>query len=177
MVVTKICDWPKYYNRHRSKNHEWTGCSFAKIDVLLRGPFWQKASSVTLIFFEICLLWYLAQLQILVTSLYFHFNLLHFKGHIFWKATKIWQNFAVDLNLRILPAQEKIQRKMKMIQVLWKGNKISKKCPSYFRIILITRQNNLGDFFKFYGLLTTSELNLISLIDDILYSGYLLLHF
>ena len=34
--------------------------------------FWQKDSLFTLILFELCLLWYLAQSQILMTSLYYY---------------------------------------------------------------------------------------------------------
>ena len=44
---------------------------FCQNDLLLGGSFWQKDSLVTFILFELNLLWYLAQSQILVTSLYY----------------------------------------------------------------------------------------------------------
>ena len=37
---------------------------FCQNDALLVESFWQKESIVTLILFELCLFWYLAQLQI-----------------------------------------------------------------------------------------------------------------
>ena len=43
---------------------------FCQNGVLLGRSFWQKDSLVTLILFELCLLWYLAQSQILGTTLY-----------------------------------------------------------------------------------------------------------
>ena len=46
---------------------------FCQNDVLLGESFWQNDSLVTFILFELCLLWYLAQSQILVTSLYLYF--------------------------------------------------------------------------------------------------------
>ena len=52
------------------KIYEWPDYSITKMMyVLLGGSFWQKDSLVTLILFELCLLWYLAQSQILVTTL------------------------------------------------------------------------------------------------------------
>ena len=68
-MVTKICDFAKCYNRHRSKNIWVTRLFFCQNGVFLGGLFWQKCSLVTLILFELCLLWYLAQSQILVISL------------------------------------------------------------------------------------------------------------
>ena len=67
-MVTKICDWVKCYDRHRSKD-----IYLSDHTVLLPkwGSFWQKDSLVTLTLFELRLLWYLAQSQILVTTLYF----------------------------------------------------------------------------------------------------------
>ena len=59
-VVTKICDWVKCYNRHRSKNIWVKRLSFWQNYVLLGGSFWRSNSLVTLIFFALCLLWYLA---------------------------------------------------------------------------------------------------------------------
>ena len=52
------------------KNIWVTRLFFCQNDVLLfSGSFWQKDSLVTLILYELCPLWYLAQSQILVTSL------------------------------------------------------------------------------------------------------------
>jgi hypothetical protein len=38
----------------------------------LKYPFWQKDNLITLILFELCLFWYLSQLQIWCTTLYVH---------------------------------------------------------------------------------------------------------
>ena len=56
-IVQKLQEWP---------------CSlfFCQNDVLIGGSFWQKHRLVTLILFEQYLLWYLAQSQVLVISLY-----------------------------------------------------------------------------------------------------------
>ena len=60
----------KCLNIHRSKSIWVTSLFFCQNDSLIGGSLWQKDSLVTLILFELCLLWYLAQSQILVTSLY-----------------------------------------------------------------------------------------------------------
>ena len=65
-----IWDWVKYYNSHSSKSIRVTKLFFCQNGVLLGRPFWQKDSVVTLILFELWILWYLVQFQILVTSLY-----------------------------------------------------------------------------------------------------------
>ena len=70
-LVTKVWDWAKYHNRHSSKSTRATKLSFCQNDVHMGESFWQKNSLVTLILFELYLLWYLAQSQTLVTSLYY----------------------------------------------------------------------------------------------------------
>ena len=81
----------KYHNRHSSKSIKVTKLLFCKNDVLIGGSFWQKDSLVTFILFELCLLWYLAQSQILVTSLYLMFeksNNFDFMNHQIYNITR-----------------------------------------------------------------------------------------
>ena len=54
-MVTKISDWVKCYNRHRSKNIWVTRLFFCQNGVLLGESFWQKDSLVTFILFELYL--------------------------------------------------------------------------------------------------------------------------
>ena len=74
MIICRDC-CPKFatglkcLNRHRSKNIWMTRLFFCQNDSLLEESLRQKDSLVTLILFELCLLWYLAQSQILVISL------------------------------------------------------------------------------------------------------------
>ena len=68
-LITKIWDWAKYHNRHSSKSIKVTNLSFCQNDPPMSTSFWKKKRLVTLILFELCLLWYLAQSQILVISL------------------------------------------------------------------------------------------------------------
>ena len=49
---------------------KWPNCYFCQNGVLLERSFWRKDSLVTLIFFELWLLWYLAQSQIHCITLY-----------------------------------------------------------------------------------------------------------
>ena len=70
-MVNKICDWAKCYNRHESKNIGVTRLFFCRNVVPSGRSFWQKDSLFNLILFELCLLWYLVQSQMLVTTLYF----------------------------------------------------------------------------------------------------------
>ena len=65
-----IWDWDKYHNSHRSKSIRVTKLIFCQNGVLLGRSFWPKDSLVTLILFELWLLWYSAQSQIHHTTLY-----------------------------------------------------------------------------------------------------------
>ena len=106
-MVTKICDWAKCYNRHSSKNIWVTRLFFCQNGVLLGGSFWQKDSLVTLILFELCLLWYLAQSQILVISLWY----IHITTCMYYKiVTKGWSpKFATRLNIIICISSKSIR--------------------------------------------------------------------
>ena len=55
--------------RHSSKSIWLTNLLFCQNDSPIRRSFWQKDSLITHILFELCLLWYLAQSQILMISL------------------------------------------------------------------------------------------------------------
>ena len=55
----------------RSKSIWVTRLLFCQNDSPIWGSFWQKDSLITHILFELCLLWYLAQSQILGITLYF----------------------------------------------------------------------------------------------------------
>ena len=46
-MVTKICDWVKYHNRHSSKSIRVAKLSFCQHDPPGSTPFWQKNSLVT----------------------------------------------------------------------------------------------------------------------------------
>ena len=65
-----IWDWAKYHNSRSSKNIRVTKVSFGPNNFPKSTPFWQMNSLVTLILFELWLLWYLAQSQIHCTTLY-----------------------------------------------------------------------------------------------------------
>ena len=56
-IVHKVCIWV-------------TKVSFCQNDPIIGESFWQKNSLVTIIFFELCLVWYFANSQILGISLY-----------------------------------------------------------------------------------------------------------
>ena len=66
-----IWDRAKYRNSHSSKSIKVTKLFFCQNGVLLGRSFWPKDSLVTLILFELWLLWYLAQSQIHRINLYF----------------------------------------------------------------------------------------------------------
>ena len=80
-----IWDWDKYHNSHRSKSIRMTKLIFCQNGVLLGRSFWPKDSLVTLILFELWLLWYLAQSQIHRITLYiltkYFTNFYHFAHH------------------------------------------------------------------------------------------------
>ena len=84
-VITKFWDWAKYHNRHSSKSIRVTNLSFCQNDSPMSTPFWQKKRLVTLILFELCLLWYLAQSQILVISLFIHISKPVMDGFTLWQ--------------------------------------------------------------------------------------------
>ena len=59
-VMPKICSWAEYQNRHSSKSIRVIKLSFCQNDCHIGGLFWPKDSLITLILFELRLLWYLA---------------------------------------------------------------------------------------------------------------------
>ena len=65
-----IWDWAKYHNSHSSKSIRVTKLFFGQNGVLLGKSFRPNDSLVTLILFELWLLWYLAQSQIHRITLY-----------------------------------------------------------------------------------------------------------
>ena len=75
---------------------------FGQSSVLLGRSFWPKHSLVTFILFELFLLWYLAQSQILVTSLYisclivliYHAKVVILAQKRSWFSTMIWYDNA-----------------------------------------------------------------------------------
>ena len=93
-----IWDWSKYQNS--SKSIRVTRLFFGQKDLPRSTPFLQKNSLVTLILFELLLLWYLAQSQIHRITLYEHLNRPEFSetinfwfSHIFLSSEKL-SNFA-----------------------------------------------------------------------------------
>ena len=95
--------------------------------ILLGGSFWQKDSLVTLILFELCLLWYLAQSQILVTSLYLigivH-NIFFWKNHtkFFGPYKRIDKNILFSSLALEVRAGKKCEGSAHIRQGEWKGN-------------------------------------------------------
>ena len=77
----KKVDWAKYHNRHSWKSIIVTRLLFCQNDCSIGESIWQKDSLVTPILFWLCLLWYLAQSQILVTALYVCMRILERKVH------------------------------------------------------------------------------------------------
>ena len=69
-VIRWIWDWAQYHISHISKSIKVTKLFFCQNGVLLGRSFWPKESLVTLIIFELWVLWYLAQSHIHRITLY-----------------------------------------------------------------------------------------------------------
>ena len=70
-MIRWIWDWARYHNSHSSESIRVTKLFFCQNGVLLGKSFWPKDILVSLILFELWLLWYLAQSQIHRITLYF----------------------------------------------------------------------------------------------------------
>ena len=99
-------DWAKYQNRHSSKSIKVIKLSFCQNAPPMGESFWQKDSLITLILFELCLFWYLAQLQIWCTTLY-NITEYVFSGNCHWSIEFIWYSF-LNLTFEIYSAETKI---------------------------------------------------------------------
>ena len=71
-MIRWIWDSAKYHNSHSSKSIRAIKLFFCQNGVHLGKSFWPKDSFVTLILFELWLLWYLAQSQIHRITLYYN---------------------------------------------------------------------------------------------------------
>ena len=80
-----IWDWAKYQNSHSSKSIRVTKLFFCQNGILLGRSFWPKDSFVTLILFELWLLWYLAQSQIHRITLYYNITSTYSSNRILLK--------------------------------------------------------------------------------------------
>ena len=144
-VMRWIWDWAKYHNSHSSKSIRVTKLFFCQNDVLLGRSFWPKDNLVTLILFELQLLWYLAQSQIHRITLYF---ILYDNHRTYWAFSVIVclkiKHSASNFSCKAISSDPSpiLSRTSAMISV-WVLKKINENT-----CILLTSSNNLISEFR-----------------------------
>ena len=144
-MIRWIWDWAKYHNSHSSKIIRVTKLSFGQNDLPRSTPFWQKNSLVTLILFELQLLWYLAQSQIHRITLYF---ILYDNHRTYWAFSVIVclkiKHSASNFSCKAISSDPSpiLSRTSAMISV-WVLKKISEN--TY--ILLTSSNNQISEFW------------------------------